>query len=158
MAPDHDAVVAAVVAQSVALGERIDDHIEKTYLDPLKLAPAGEGLRTRLLQVYVALGRYDTAIETGSTHLLDHRGDQGATYNHLGIAYYHKGDMTQAALHFQLAAEARPQDQGIRANLDRALRALGRPVSSPSAAVQYAAADTTKAARMDAADTFYWVE
>jgi hypothetical protein len=60
--------------------------------------------------------------------------------------------------HFHLAAEAQPADEGIRTNLDRALRALGRPVSSTSAAVQYAAADTTKAVRMDAADTFYWVE
>ena len=116
-------------------------------------------LAARLLQVYVALQRYDTAIEAGINHLVDRQGDKAATLNHLGIAYYLKGDMTMAAYHFQQAADLRPDDAGIRANLDRALRATGRKVASTAvASVDYAATDSTKAAQLEVAYTFYWIE
>ena len=154
---DPAGVAAAVAAQSAALLERIDRQIEATYLDPPD--PGDDALRTRLLQVYVALQRYDTAIEAGTTHLSDRRGDKAATHNHLGIAYYLKGDMTQAAYHFQQASDLRPDDPGIGANLDRVLRALGREDSStPVVAAEYSTADSTKAARQDVAAAFYWIE
>ena len=157
--PQVSALRASVDAQSTALQQRIDQHIEATYLDPLKLTPDNDALRTRLLRVYVALQQYETAIEAGLNHLVDRQGDAAATHNHLGIAYYMRGNDTQAVYHFQQASALRPNDAGIRANLDLALRATGREVTSTAvAAVDYAATDSTKAGQFDLADTFYWME
>ena len=128
---------------------------------PLSEAPATGEMRIFCnVWVYTALTRYDTAIEAGMTYLLDKRGDKAATHNHLGIAYYLKGETTLAAVQFQQAAELKPEDSGIKANLDRALRALGRgDASEPVAAVQFAATDSSKASLMEGAQGgFYWIE
>ena len=131
---DHAAVASAFGEQHAVLTGMVDDHLEATYLDPLKLTPENNALRTRLLQVYVALQQYDAAVEAGLNHLIDKRGDKAATHNHLGIAYFLQQEMTQAAFHLQLAAELRQEDSGINANLDRALRALGREETSEAVA------------------------
>jgi tetratricopeptide (TPR) repeat protein len=157
--PDRAAVLGAFQEQYAVLSEMVDDHLEATYLDPLKLAPENDALRTRLLQVYVALQQYDAAIEAGLNHLIDKRGDKAATHNHLGIAYFRQHEMAQAAFHFQLAAELRPEDPGVSANLDRALRALGREETSEAGAgLEYAAADSVKAVQADIANAFHWIE
>ena len=102
------------------------------------------------------------------TYLLAERGDKAATYNHLGIAYAMKGDMTQAALNYKQAAALRPQDKGIGRNLEQALRALGQvPPVAPDAVeaglgLAEVAATGTSGPRAAVAETgvesFYWIE
>ena len=156
--PEKGPVEGAVATQQALLQEMIDAYIEQTYLDPLKVDPAADRLRTQVLKVYLAIDQYDTAIETGLTHLLDKQGDKATTLNHLGIAYSLKGEMPQAAYHFQQALDLRPADRGIQDNLDRALRALGRgsaPV--PSVEVQAGVGAKGRAVEGDA-ESFYWIE
>ena len=146
--------------QYAVLQGHIGAHIEATYLDPLKLQPDNNPLRTRLLKLYLALHQYDTAIQTGLTNLLDKRGDKGAIHNNLGIAYFLKSEFTQAALNFEQAAQLRPGDRGVQKNRQRALQALGRAAPGGQESVtELAAADGRRAAAtaLDV-DSFYWVE
>jgi Flp pilus assembly protein TadD len=146
-------------SQQAVLSEMIETQIRAQYLDPIKADPDDNALRTQLLRVYVALAQYDAAISAGLDFLIDHRGDRGATYNHLGIAHYLKGDTQQAASDFQQAQDLAPEDEGIRRNLKQAMWALGRSEEPVAAGVTVAAAEGLKgdSGRVDG-DSFYWIE
>ena len=78
----------------------------------------------------------------------------------LGIAYYLKGEIRQAAYYFRQALAARPDDDGIRRNLDQALWALGRaqePGGVSAVSVATGESPRADAARVDG-DSFYWIE
>ena len=149
----------AVTDQATALKGLIDAYIDETYLDRLQVEPDNDGLRTRLLKVYLALGQVETAIHQGATYLLDERGDKAATLAHLGNAYALKGDMTQAALYYKQALVLRPEDGGLKRNLTLALQALGRTQAVSSDSLMAASAEKTKA-RSPAlrVESFYWIE
>ena len=149
----------AVAGQRAKLGTLIDATIRSVYLDPMQSDPDNSGLRTRLLQVYVALQQYDAAISAGLDFLIDERGDKVATHNHIGIAYYLKGEIKQAAYYFKQALAAAADDAGVRRNLDQALRALGRSTETPDEKLASAIAQPLKgdAVRVDE-NSFYWLE
>ena len=107
---------------------------------------------------YKSLQRYDTAIETGLSHLLDRLGDRATIYNHLGISYFLKGETAQAAHHFQLAIELQPEDTEIQRNLDRALKALGRSPATKVAVADSAAGGPRAVFSALDVDSFYWLE
>jgi tetratricopeptide (TPR) repeat protein len=158
--PDPAVLETSFEEQYAGLRERIDAYIEARYLYPLREESGHDGLRTQLLRVYTALCQYDRAIRTGTTYLLEERGDPAATHNHLGIAYYLQGEMTQAAYHFKQAAALRPDDPGIQRNLQRALQALGGGVSGrPEPSVEMTAKQDSKAEAVDVDESsFYWME
>lgn len=138
----------------------IDEHIRKTYLDPMQLDPDDSELRTRLLRVYVALEQYDAAISAGLDFLIDERGDKAATYNHLGIAHYLREETKQAAFYFKQAMDLSPEDEGIRGNHEQAMWMLGRS-DEPSALTKVSAVDAGPlkgAAGRISEDRFYWLE
>jgi hypothetical protein len=60
--------------------------------------------------------------------------------------------MTQAALNYRQAAALLPEDEGIRRNLDRALRALGRVQPAAPDSVDLAATAESGVA------SFYWMD
>ena len=80
----------------------------------------------------------------------------------LGIAYYLKGEIRQAAYNFRQALAARPDDEGISKNLDQTLWALGRADESGGVAAATEVTDGDGSVRGDAArvdgDSFYWIE
>ncbi|NKB71412.1 MAG: hypothetical protein GKR89_30435 [Candidatus Latescibacteria bacterium] len=157
--PARKAFQAAFAGQQAALQRQIEVHFKATYLDPLTRRPDDDALRTQLLKLYLALRQFDTAIQTGLTNLLDKRGDQGAILNQLGIAYFLKGEFTQAALHFERAAQSLPDDRGVQQNLQRAMQTLGRAASGqqPVAALDAGDGSRASSAALDV-DSFYWVE
>jgi hypothetical protein len=111
--PSRVALASEVQTQQLQLWSQVDSYIEQTFIDPLKIDPFAEGLRRRLLRLYVELRRFDMAIETALDYLVDEQGDQAATLNDLGIAYFRKGELRQAAA-------LRPTDEQVQANLTRA--------------------------------------
>lgn len=156
-APTGQAVAGAIQGQQAILSEMIDAWIGATYLDPMKADPDA-ALRTELLRVYVALTRYDEAISVGLEFLIDDLGDQCATYNHLGIAHYLKGDTKRAATYFQQAMELNPAGEGIRRNHEQAMWALGgeqQPAGVATAALGNAPLKG-EAGRIDG-DSFHWL-
>lgn len=159
--PAPTATADAVASGQSALRERIDEQIERRYLQPLRGDEAGnDALRTRLLQVYVALADYDAAIAAALDFLIDERGDGAATHNHLGIAYFLKGETRQATYHFRQALAVRPDDEGIEHNLEHALWTLGRRDSpSESDLVADATASESRGAASGGAEhAFYWID
>lgn len=158
--PTSTALKAAFEAQYVALKATIDEYIDETYLDPLKSKPDDDALRTRLLKVYLALHQVDAAIHRASTYLLEERGDNAATYNHLGNAYALKGNMIEAALNYKRARALRPEDTGIKRNLEQALKALGRvDLAAREPVVEDTSTGRSKASlRPLDVDSFYWIE
>ncbi|NKB71414.1 MAG: hypothetical protein GKR89_30445 [Candidatus Latescibacteria bacterium] len=157
--PARTAFQTAFDQQYAVLQSHIHAHIEETYLDPLKIQPDNDALRTRLLKLYLALHQFDTAIQTGLTNLLDKRGNKGSTHNNLGIAYFLKGEFTQAALQFEQAVQLQPDDRGVQKNLQRALQALGRAVPGQQPVAEVASGDGSRAATTAlVVDSFYWME
>lgn len=161
--PDVVRLREAISAGRATLAKMIDSQIEATYLIPMRADPDNGDLRTRLLRVYVALSQYDDAISAGLDFLIDDRGDQAATYNHLGISHYLKGEIKQSAFYFLQALALSPDDAGIRRNHEQAMWALGR--SEAPAMAQVAASDGGQGAdgRKGAdgrfgEESFYWVE
>jgi ligand-binding sensor domain-containing protein len=158
--PERGAIAGALEAERVVLKGMIDEQIERAYLDAMRAGDADSDLRTRLLRVYVALRRYDDAISAALDFLIDDRGDEAATHNHLGIAYFLKGEVKQAAYHFQQAVDVDPQDEGMRRNLGQALWTLGRTDQAiPDELLATATAVPLKGdvAQLDGS-SFYWVE
>ncbi|NKB71031.1 MAG: tetratricopeptide repeat protein [Candidatus Latescibacteria bacterium] len=156
--PDRAALQTSFERQYAALQDLIGTHIQTAYLDSLTRRPNNDSLRTQLLKLYLSLRQFDTAIETGLANLLDKRGDEGATYNNLGIAYFLKGQFAQAAFYFEQAIKLHPQDKGIEKNWDRALRALGRKPFLAADDLAAAPASAPKAARIPRVDSFYWMD
>ena len=152
--PSREELSTAVADQYGQLQEMVDTYIEKTFVYPLQVEPDNSPLRMQLLKMYLVLRQIDTAIETGLNYLLNEQGDQGATCNNLGNAYFLKGDLTQAALYYKQAAALCPDDKGIQANLDRALRALGRAEAMDTTA----GAGTKGNVLEEDVDSFYWLE
>ena len=83
--------------QQARLTDRIDDHIDKTYLAPLKESRDNLALWSELSRVYASLTRYDEAIESAYSRLVDLGGSDANVFNHLGISYFLKGDVQKAA-------------------------------------------------------------
>ena len=160
--PERADFEPAFVAQYDHLEDAIDTHIQETYLGPLKTDPSNDGLRAQLLQVYLALRRYDIALKTAFDALLEDQGDKAALHNHLGITYLLKAEASQAAYHFKqaLALALAPQDRGIQKNLDLALASLGKGSGTQLAArLAAAGSDSTKSGRLDLdIEQFYWME
>ena len=156
-APERTAFEEAFAQQYNSLQAMVDEYIEKTYLYPLNGDPDDAPLRTQLIKVYLALRQYDAAISTALDGLMDERGDKASMLTQLGIAYFRKGEIQEAGYHFKQAKALRPDDKDIQANLDRALRALGR--SATSVPVDTAAgAGTKNSAPEEDVDSFFWPE
>ena len=149
---------AAVATQQAALQTLIDTYIDVTYRDPLTLQPDDNALRTRLLKVYLGLRQVDTAIKIAVNYLLNEHGSKAAIRNELGNAFWMKGDLAQAALNYKEAAALRPNDAGIRHNLERARQALGLQPARPDS-LAATAAGSPKAGVTDLqVEDFYWIE
>ncbi|NKB71431.1 MAG: hypothetical protein GKR89_30535 [Candidatus Latescibacteria bacterium] len=159
-APARTILQTAFDQQYAALQGRVKDHIQTTYLDALIRQPDNDALRSGLLKLYLELRRYEAAISAAQDHLLDEQGEPGRTHNQLGIAHFLKGDIKQAALHFKQAAGLKPEDSGIRKNLERALEALGRaaPVRTDGLAAAATAQGPKAEAVALAVDSFYWMD
>ncbi len=158
--PPLSVLEEAFAAQYDTLKTTIGAHIETHYLDPLKLQPDNDALRLRLIQLYLVLRRYDTAIHTAESHLLDEVGDKAATYNQLGVAYYLKGEDTRAALNFKQAIALRPEDRKLQRNLDLALQKLGKSDAATAAQLADSKSDDQPKGAVSpvGVDDFYWFE
>ncbi|MBT4099686.1 MAG: hypothetical protein HOM68_18465 [Gemmatimonadetes bacterium] len=157
--PDPSAYASAVSVGHRSLQSLIDAQVDERYLLPLRDNPSNDELRTRLLKVYVGLAAYDKAIEAALDFLIDERGDGAATNNHLGIAYFLKGETQQATLHFKQAVAARPDDEGLQRNLKHALWTLGRidrPAQDEMAAVA-SVSESQSDGLETSAEGFYWL-
>jgi tetratricopeptide (TPR) repeat protein len=150
----------AFADQYDALKAKINAYIGTHYLDPLKQTPNNNPLRQKLIQLYLALRQYDTAISTAVNHLLKEVGDKAATYNQLGIAYFLKGDIGEAALQFKQAVALRSDDKELQRNLDRALQKLNLIEGQAELqAVEVATNGETKGvAEAVGVNDFYWLE
>jgi hypothetical protein len=96
-APRRPEIEGGVAVQQARLTDRIDDHIDKTYLAPLKESRDNLALWSELSRVYASLTRYDEAIESAYSRLVDLGGSDANVFNHLGISYFLKGDVQKAA-------------------------------------------------------------
>jgi tetratricopeptide (TPR) repeat protein len=115
--------------------------------------------RQQLIQLYLALRQYDTAIQTATDYLLKEVGDMVAIHNQLGVAHFLKGDVTQAAYFFKQAVALRPADKELQQNLDRALQQLGMAERPATETASRKNAGKAKGATEDVGvDGFYWLE
>ena len=158
--PGRLALEDVVNSQYARVGEMVEEHIEATYLDPLKEAPEEARLWLELSQVYVSLGRFDDAIKSAYNRLMDGGGTDASTFNHLGIAYFLKGDVEQAGYYFKQATDLVPQNRGFQQNLDRAMVAMGRADRDEKGVkAASSAADEMKSDTMELDErNFYWAE
>ena len=124
--PGREVMLEEVAQQRAAVEELIDRHIERRYLDPLKVNPDNSSLWLELTRTYVRLGRYEVAIKSATSRLLDLGGQDAGLLDQLGNVYYLKGELEQAALFYRQAADLAPEDADILRNLGRALAALGK--------------------------------
>lgn len=86
-------------------------------------------------------------------------GQQASTYNHLGIVYYFKGELDQAAFFFQQALDLASEDEGIRRNLAKVRAELGEVEAGKSTAMVEVAVVGAKGAAVGVdEDSFYWLE
>ncbi len=155
--PGRAALQEVVSTQYAHVEQIVEEHIDATYLDPLKDTPDNERLWLELSQVYVSLGRFEDAIKSAYTRLMDLGGRHGSTFNQLGIASFLKGDVEQAGYYFKQATDLEPQSRGFQRNLDRAMVAMGRAERAEGAVSESSGADELKsdAAVLDERD-FYW--
>jgi streptogramin lyase len=82
-APNRQELEAGVAHHHSDLAVKINEHLEKTYLDSLKADPENDRLRTQLLKVYVALRRYDDAISVAYDHLMETQAVKASVNNQL---------------------------------------------------------------------------
>ena len=158
-APERSAYANGLLAQYTELSAQTEQYIEDTYLDVLEREPDNEALRSELGRVYVALQLYDTAVEAAYGFLRSPGGQTAATYNHLGILYYFKGELQQAAFFMQQALDRAPEDEGIRDNLAKVRSELGEVEAGQSTAMVEVAATGVKGAAVgEDEDSFYWME
>jgi hypothetical protein len=76
----------------------------------------------------------------------------------LGIAYFLKGEIKQAAYWFGQAAQLQPDNAGMRRNLDRAMVALGKGAVL-AAAGESGKIETIKRNNIEMDESgFYWGE
>ena len=154
--PAPAALKDPISTQYNTLQVRINKYIDETYLYPLKLAPDRTPLRTRLLKVYLALERFEQAIDKASADLVERHGDKAATLNHRGNAFLLKGNLTQALVDYQEAMALRPTDQKIRRNLQLARQRYDRNAATE------VRSDSTGDTRADMeklqVDDLYWFE
>lgn len=139
--------------------QQITANVQSAYIDPLRDKPADDALRTKLMRIYISLNEYDAAIGRGLDDLLDGHGDVAITNNHLGIAYYLRGEAKQAAYYFRQAATLKPGDEGVQQNLRQALWALGRTEARETELV-LSADDSPLRGESGAidGDSFHWIE
>ncbi|MBT4613330.1 MAG: hypothetical protein HOM68_06990 [Gemmatimonadetes bacterium] len=157
--PDRATLAPHVQAAFAELRQLIDEYVETAYLDPLVVTPDNKQLRLKLIKLYLALLQYDTAINTAETHLLQKLGDPAATYNQLGVGYFMKGELTRSALNFQRALDLRPQDSGLRGNLDLVLARMGgQSDQEPGRVAPTGQAADKGAAEVVDVDDFYWLD
>ena len=149
----------AFLRQYDGLEDQIQHYIDEHYIDPLKADPHNSALRAELGQLYVALKQYDTAIKAALKYLRSKGGDTAATNNHIGLVYYYKGELDQAAYFLGQALELAPNDERIQANLAIVRAALGEIESGASGAIREAPATAgTKGAVGVEEPRFHWVE
>jgi cytochrome c-type biogenesis protein CcmH/NrfG len=155
MPPEPAEVAGAVREQQALLQREVEAYIAGQYLTPLQANPQDPRRRSELAEVYVALRRYAAAIAE-YRRLLESEGEQAWILNGLGIASYLDGQFEQAVQFFQQAVERQPEQKELRANLDKALRALGQG-AGPGATPPREAAVKGAAPEVDE-DYFYWLE
>ena len=126
VAPGKEVLEEVVGQQHAAVAGLIDAHLARRYLDPLKVNPGDGALWLELAKVYMGLQRYEAAIQSAYDRLIERGGQDAGLLNQLGIAYFLKGDVRQAAYSFQQAVGLAPDDKKMRGNLDKALGALGK--------------------------------
>ena len=148
-----------LLRQHGGLLQQADQHIEDRYLDVLERESDNEALRSELGRVYVALQQYDTAIDAAYSYLRSPGGETSATYNHLGILYYFKDELQQAAFFLQQALDLAPEDKGIQRNLAKVRAELGEvEAGKQTAMVEVVSTGAKGAAIGEDEDSFYWME
>ena len=159
LAGDGSAIHALVGKASALVSLERGDEAWELIERVLKIDPDNDDLRLRLIQLYLEVRQYDTAINTAGDYLLEEVGDKAATYNQLGIAYLLKGELRPAALNFKQAVALRPEDEGILANLDLAFQKMGkRERQARELASNESGGEAKGAAEELGVDDFYWVE
>ena len=159
-APRRPEVEGSIAAQHASLTARIDEHIGKTYLAPLKEGRDDIALWSELSRVYASLTRYDEAIESAYSRLVDLGGSDANVFNHLGISYFLKGDVKKAAYYLRQAADLEPARKGYQQNYQRAMAALGKaaPVARESQAGGSGEGELKSADMSLDEESFYWRE
>ena len=82
--------------------------------------------RIELGKVYMALQRYDAAVDDARDYLSAGGQNEALAYNQMGIAAFHKGDLSQAEFSFKQALKLRPDDEKLKRNLERVMWARGK--------------------------------
>ena len=95
-------------------------------MEPLQQEPEDTALRAKLGKVYMGLRRYETAIDHARDYLSAGGQNEASAYNQMGIAAFHKGDLSQAEFSFKQALKLRSDDEMLKRNLDRVMWARGR--------------------------------
>ena len=98
-------------------------YIHRKYIEPLNENPDNHDLRFELAQVYVAIREYVLSISEYQ-RLIERNIDPARSYNNIGIAFFLKSEIKQAAQNFKKAMDLEPDDEGIQKNLELALAAL----------------------------------
>jgi transglutaminase-like putative cysteine protease len=165
VAPVRAVFAERVANQHEAVQEQIDAYVEATYLEPLEQEPENSMLRTELGQVFMALQRYNTAIDHARDYLSAGGQNKASAYNQMGIASYYKDDFSQAEYSFREALKRQPDDEELKRNLERVMRARGKKGDEEGTPLVKAAGDSAEVAgaakSADAGleqDAFYWVE
>lgn len=113
------------------------------YRDAQLLDPASSDARNGAAVLHAQLGQLDTA--RGMLQALAHEAPTARTYNNLGYVLYLQGDYAQAASVLRQSLQLDNGQQPARANLDLAIAALARSVSTLDTATAAIAPDLAPA-------------
>jgi tetratricopeptide (TPR) repeat protein len=157
--PRKEDLQESLTSDRLSLKELMEAFIDRTYVGPLGKRPGDLELRFDLARVYLAIGEYDRAIAEYQ-RLLEAHADPARVYNNMGIAYFLKGEVWEAAQQFKRAMELDPQDEGIRGNLELSLSALGKEERDALAReMGVSVSGEEKAAEFEVdEESFYWRE
>ena len=109
------------------------------YRDALLLDPASSDARNGAAVLHAQLGQLETA--RGMLQALAQEAPTARTYNNLGYVLYLQGDYAQAASVLRQSLQLDNGQQPARANLDLAIAALARSVSTLDTATAAIAPD-----------------
>ena len=104
------------------------------YRDALLLTPASPDARNGAAVLHAQLGQLETA--RTMLQALAQEAPMARTYNNLGYVLYLQGDYAQAATVLRQSLQLDNSQQPARANLDLAIAALARSISTVDAATE----------------------
>jgi len=128
--------------------------------DRLRVMDTSEGWEAyELAQVYVAIRECDHAISE-YRRLLELGADPAQVYNNMGIAYFLKAEVREAAQSFKRAMDLDPEDEGIKGNFELTMSTLGKEKRIALAReIGVSVSEETKAVEFDVdEESFYWRE